>query len=370
MTNIQQITSAAKSFACGVYKMQPGSIVGNPISNILKMSWDELCADDPGGLPPAPERPFDGGQCVGVKYLIRLNYKFPGEDFERGEEHYAWGEFGGVVVVFDDSQPGFKYHIEVLCRGNAGSVSVPSVLKWWRGFNTFQGAPQYIRLTVVRREDNQPDNCGNLPDEYPASPPPPEDGYESQPVRITYNDGTDVNVTFNLQPPKSGDNTTPPDVCMTASVGGDNFDVCFPFGNTPQIGNVESDVERKLRELQYELRSFRDKYDRDTTPPAPEDDTTLSPLPLGGQDGGEADAPGVSWLVVTLTEQPDKSQFGTPTVFFAGWVTFRVGNAYTERQPIAYERSVFKAPEGADGYGVTFANKAAGTVLSYVKQQF
>lgn len=369
MGNIERITEAARGFACGIYKAQPAALVETPISNVLKLAWDGLCANDPIGLPPAPSRPFNGGQCVGVKYRINISYQFNGDSNTYGEDHFVWGEVQGVVVVFDGSQPGFQNHIEVLCRGNVGSFPTPGPLTWHRGFNTFRDAPQRIWISSVVRADNQPDNCGDLPMSYPPSPPPPQDGYTSQPVKIVYNDGTDFNVTFNLRPPTSSGGTTPPPICMRVVSGDDVFEVCFPPDSTPQLVDSGNNVERMLRDLQEELKEFREEYERDKSPFAPEDDPTLSPKPLDGEGGGEDDAPGIAWLVVTLTELPQSAQYGTPPLFTAGWVTFRIGEGYTEKQAINFERNVYKAPEGANGYGVTFTNKSKGVVVSYTSTQ-
>lgn len=368
MDNIRKIVEAGRGFACSIYRTQPGALIPNPISDLLKTVWDGICADDPAGLPPAPTPPFTGGQCQCRSYRITHVITWnDGTSWTNTSD--VWGAVLGIRCKPGD--PNNRCQPVVSCRGFVfqGGCQLPgeySVSSYSNGNPA--GAPPRIRITSAVPVDGQVDNCGSLPASYPPSPPPPVGGYTSTPIKITYNDGTDFTTIFNLQPPQPTDVVPFPPICLTTKLGGKDVEVCLlPDGSFRVGGGVDEDG--LLRELQDELREFREQYDRDNNPLPPDEDPSLTPQPLDGDGGGEEDAEGIQWLLVTLTEFPEKSQFGNPTVFWAGWVTFRVNGAYTERQQISYERSLFKAPDGADGYGVTFTNHSKGDVVSYVTQQ-
>lgn len=364
MNDFQRIVDAGKGFVCRLYRDFPGPLVENPINDALRLSWDNLCGDDPTNLPLPPSTPFQGGQCVGVLYEVACFINNTFSDLVA-----PYGPLGGVRGRLEYVGGGETMTFyEIQCHGTQSQgYKVDPV---WVVYRSSPNRPpdELVTMQVQRRVDGLPDNCGDPPAAYPSAPPPPTGGYTSPLTPITYNDGTDFNVTFNLQPPTSDGITAPPPICITVVLAGNSFKVCYPFGKLPQL-QEDGGVEELLRELQEELREFKEEYDKDKNPTPPDEDPTLTPIPLPGNNGGEEDAPGLQWLLVTLTKVPEKAQFGNPTVFFAGWVTFRVNNAYTERQQLSYEKSVFKAPEGATGYGVTFTNFSEGTVVSYVTQQ-
>lgn len=367
MGNFDKVVGAGKSFACSVYKAQPGALIPNPISEFLRLSWDSFCGDDsPSMLPPPPAPPFVGGQCP-VFYEVTFQITDPRDPSRPSQKVQLKGDIAGAEARYTTLSPSsFGFSLGILARDNSGR----RIFSQQAGGNESTEAAQKqwkIRVVSVVRLDGQPDNCGSLPATYPVAPLPPTGGYTSSPTTITYNDNSNFVVVFNFTPPLDN-TTTPPEICLTVRVGSKQFEVCYPFGGKPYLP-AGGDVDELIRELQNELRDFREQYDRDTHPLSPEDDPSLTPRPLPGDEGGEDDAPNIKWLLVTLTTVSTKAQFGSPTVYFAGWVTFRVNGAYTERQQISYEKSLFRAPEGADGYGVTFTNFSKGNVVSYTTQQ-
>lgn len=366
-SNFDKIAAAGKEFVCGLYKQTPSPLVENPISDVLRFAWDSLCGDSGlDNLPAPPSRPFNGGQCVCMVYA--MTFSLQGETLGYGEMYGPIKAIRTVLVPRGNNK--FDYNVQALCRGPYGNgfERCKSSLDWHTvAYQPLMDNRGDAVLTVFRPKFNESDNCGDLPISYPPAPPVPPGGYTSPPTAITYNDGTDVNVVFNLQPPTSNNTTLPPPICLTATLGGKQFRVCYPPDGVPHIEGVDnSDV--LLRDIHDELVDFREEYDNDKHPLPPGEDPSLIPKPLAGDSGGEDDVPNIAWLLVTLLEVPSKAQFGNPTVFFAGWVTFRVNGAYTERQQISYEKSLFRAPEGADGYGVTFTNFARGNVTSYATQ--
>lgn len=373
MGNFDKVVEAGRGFVCELYRIQPGALIPNPISDGLRLAWDSLCGDDvPTNLPPPPTPPFVGGQCECVQYLVTVEITYaPNEtdpNYEQSIESTkpVVGKVKGLrsreLGNLGSNLPYQAVDI-IASRGLVSGVCNQSDV-----FVEAYRAPRVKRFRIrsITRLDNLSDTCGNPPSSYPTSPTPPGEGYTSSPVSLTYNDGSDYTIIFNLKPP-SGNGLGPPPICLTTHIGGVVFEVCYPFGGVPQIRGVDG-IESLIRELQEDFRGFQEEYNRDNRPLPPDEDPSLTPLPLEGVGGGEEDVEGLRWLVVTLTKLPQKAQFGNPTVFFAGWVTFKLNGAYTERQQLSYERSVFQAPEGATGYGVTFTNLSEGNVVSYATQ--
>lgn len=374
MSNFSRIAEAGRVFACSIYKATPGALIPNPINDLLRLPWDALCGDgDVDFLPPPPTPLISGAQCECVAYNVRVNWTYdsdtsPGDQpVSRFQDAQLFGKIGGSRVValspFPDGST--RSDIQVMCQGFYGAKCTTPAF-WVTVVSQVSGLISH-NIQNRGRVDGGVDNCGSLPPTFPPSTPPPPNGYTSSPVSITYNDNTTFTAVFNLKPPV-GDVVSPPPICLSVFIGNKTFEVCYPFGGVPTLGGGD-DTERLLEELQRELREFKEQYDKDSRPLPPDEDPSLTPQPLDGDSGGEEDAEGIKWLSVVLTEFPSKAQFGNPTVFFAGWVTFRVNGSYTERQSISYERSLFRAPEGATGYGVTFTNFSKGNVVSYTAQQ-
>lgn len=368
MGNITRIADNARLFACSLYRTLPGAMVETPVSDLLKIVWDDLCVDDPSGLPLPPTPQYQGGQCEMVQYNVSVQYtgQYQGNPLVDTYVLSVWGQVGEVSF---EIQPNGLLNTLLQCHGYTAGGYLPALVTVQRlGYQTAGVTDIYISNVTISRPDGQPDNCGNPPANYP-SVTPPVGGYTSPSIPVVYNDGTDFNITVNLQPPKSVDATQPPNICLKIAIKLVEFELCFPPNALPKLGgdNV-GDLEKMLREVQDQLDDLQENFDDFTTPLLPETDPSLTPIPLPGEDGGvDENTPNVKWVVVTLTKLPEKSQFGTPTVFFAGWVTFSVGGDYTVREQINFQRSVFRFPPGATGYGVTFTNMSKGNVVAYTK---
>lgn len=374
MGNFGKVVDAGKAFACSVYRNQPGALLPNPISDVLKLVWDGFCGDeDPVNLPPPQAPPFVGGQCV-TQYDIDFKFARPGQT--PYEQTGRVRRFGPVRRIFWDLRfPGDPNYDPVsgptarlfLVHGD-GSATGQEVasLGGASGGIDLDKSKYTSSITLVTRVDGQADNCGSLPPTYPPAPPPPAGGYTSPPISIVYNDNTTFTTVFNLKPPTDVSGG-PPDICLTVTIQGVAFELCFPFDGFPSLGGGDGNLEELIDELREDVLELQEDFDRFVNPPSPESDPNLSPVPLPGDGGGvEDDLPGLKWVVVALTTLPVKAQFGTPSVQFAGWITFKVGGEFTNRQPLEFERGVFQAPPGASGYGITFTNKASGTATAYV----
>ena len=45
MSTFDRVVEAGKSFACSLYRTQPGALIPNPINDVLRVVWDDLCGD-------------------------------------------------------------------------------------------------------------------------------------------------------------------------------------------------------------------------------------------------------------------------------------------------------------------------------------
>lgn len=367
MGNFGDIVEAGRDFACAIYKAQPGALIPNPISDLIKLGWDSLCGDkDPAKLPPPPAPPFTGGQCqcrgYRITHVITWN---DGTSWTNTND--VWGAVTGIYCKPGD--PNNRCQPIVKCRGFTfqGGCQLPGdygVSSYSNGTTT--GAPPRIRITSVATLDSQVDNCGNLPSSYPPSPPPPAGGYTSSPIVITYNDNTSFTVVYNFAPPTDGSKGVP-EICMTATIQNVVQKICFPYDALPRLEKLLGG-DPKLDELLEELRELKEDYDFDSNPPVYDNSPEVDFENLPPEKEGEGEASNLLGVRVTLTKFPQDIQYGTPTIYFAGWFAFKVQGGYEERHPIHFEYSYFPAPEGATGYAYTFTKGAEGAITVYSKK--
>lgn len=378
-----EIVGAARNFACTMYKHSPGVLIPNPISDVLVMAWDELC--DPGqpneptlpGLPPPPAPPFQGGQCRCTRY--RVVYRLY-EIANSGEANRLTGySVFGEVLGIRKRISGSNWVVEILCRGEASGTCLPSPV-WVTSYDTpLNPAIGYrIKRVVIEQvqvEGGGPNNCGNPVPSYPApEDDPPPNGFTSPPVNITLNNGTDIVVNFNLKPPSPDlPVVSPPPIVVNVNNPSINFPVSFDFNGDVNVGtptvppvDLPPEIKDKIDDINDGLDDLKKDWDHKFNPKAYEDDPDVEKKeePIEGGEK-EDDVPSLLGVTVTLTKLPDKAQYGSPTVYFAGWVTFKLQNGYTPREQINFEQSFFLAPPGATGYGVTLTNGSEGDIKVY-----
>lgn len=386
--DFKKVVDAAKGFACGLYKQQPRALIPNLGEDILRFAWDNLCdppQPDPTvpplpGLPPPPAPLPGGGQCVCVKYRVRLSYYFQQNistpELELFEQDFVM--YGPVLDV--RRAVGSAFGIEFNCRGAGGGVcKAPG---WYNlgGGHPTQAGP--YRIVSVARVDGQSDTCGNSPPVYPNVDPMPSGGYNSPPVNIQLGDTTNINVTFNVTPPvKPPSGFGPPPVVINVKNPSLNFPISFNFDGTiniaspgaggggfpPGIEDKINNINDKTDNINVNLDDFFKDWDFNFNPPPYATDPDVIVDPGVPPEEGEEDKEGLLGVKIKLTKFPDKAQFGNPTVFFAGWLTFKLQAGHTERMQVNFEDSYFQAPPGATGYAYTLTNGAEGEVTVYSK---
>lgn len=360
---VKKALSEASNFACQLYKDHPG--IANPFDTFGfgRGVWDELCRPRPPGLPSPPAQPYTGGQCDCVSYTVRVNFtNLSGGSYFTSIP--VWGPVTAVVDYVDKGALGNDQYegIAVHCRGSAGSpCGSPTVIK--RELSSGSPYGSKILGVVITRNDGLPDNCGNVNPGYPDEVLPEAD--RSADITVNNDDGTSVtlpvvvlfptaNVDFNLNVPIAFD------------LGGLHFHLNLDGFHSGKPGGTSPPDAKK------DAKDIKDRLDDIANPPNPDEDPRLTPAYPPAADSGEEDElSGAKWIKIDLTTLPDKAQYSRSgrTVYFAGWLEFHKEGYALPRMQINYQKSIFRFPDGADGYGYTFTNGAAGTVTVYTEEE-
>lgn len=355
--------SKAADFACQLYKDHPG--IANPFDafGFGRGIWDELCRPRSPGLPAPPAQPYFGGQCPCVIYSITINFtnNNGGSYFEN---YVARGEITSVTTYTDKSSPGnvLDYFV-IACRGK-GSHGCGEPTNLYFGIaQTPTGTNPKILGVQISRLDGLPDNCGDVDSGYPDEVLPESD--RSTDIIVDNDNGTSFAIPVVVGVAK-GEIDFNLNVPITFDMGGLHFHVNADGFHSGEPGGTTSPDAKK------DAKDIKDKLDDIANPPNPDEDPRLTPTYPPLADSGEEDElSGAKWIKIDLTTLPDKAQYSRSgrTVYFAGWLEFHKENYALPRMQINYQKSIFRFPDGADGYGYTFTNGAAGTVTVYTEEE-
>lgn len=368
----EEIIDAGRQFYCSLHQNHPAWTVAREFSDlsIILRAIDQMCED--GGTyvpPPAPQPPFEGGQCcdatydVFVPYIIRrcFNNQISLQDANGGVRvtgkvlgvrfDYIAGSTNSYAIIVDTE----------LCNGSRqenfvvqrfGELALEPCFtnnnQTPGAFRDSRTASEFFIDRVVR-VDGQPDNCGSLPPEYPDEPDPTDPELTSTVTVTNINNETyDYDVTVN----RDTNNTInfPPtivvnDVTITMDITGitviNNNNTQKPSGGGSGGVAEEEPVE-------------------------PQDENAGKELLV--QPGTiEEDVPDIYAVIVDITNIPVNAKvssgFGAPDKIFPGWLEFKVGSDYLPRQFIDFENSYFFAPEDATGYAITILTGYSASIF-------
>jgi hypothetical protein len=340
--------SGAADFACQLYKDHPG--IANPFDpfGFGRGVWDKMCESRPPGLPAPPPPGTAGGQCQGVAYEVIASILRPNRP-TYDETAVVNGPVKDVHI-FREPDTGTQ---RLRIRDQTGALTLNR--------NIGGGEAAWgVGAVRINRVDGQPDNCGN----YSESGYPPVTLPEAERTTV-------VNVTNN-----NNNNFAVPVVVGVANADID-FNVNMPI--TFNLGGVKVYVDADgfhtgdpPGKTKKDIKGIKDKMDDNEHPPNPEDDPRLTPtLQPDAEADEQTDVEGGRWVQITLTTLPDKAQYSSNgrNVYFAGWIEFLKGDFALPRLQINYQRSIFRFPDGADGYSYTFTNGAQGTVVLFTEEE-
>ncbi|MGL5808568.1 MAG: hypothetical protein ACRCYQ_01330 [Nocardioides sp.] len=388
MGNFEKVVNAARDFACTLYKNKPGEIIPNALDDGLYAAWDKLCGEPPKSppdLPLPPATPFVGGQCCDVVYNVAGTFTSTSGttpwslDLKRGS---IIGLEGIRQTTLSDS----FWLIRKRCNGTIERDLVASGAR-----------PVSCKITSVVRVDGKPDNCGNPPKRYPDTSPAPPEGYTSPPTPIVINNNETINYVFNLKPPtRSGNplNLLPPikvdinnptlnltvplefnfngDINIGTPGGGGGFtetdrnnlnDIKNKNDNiNTTTNNTNITLNQVVTNINTEINNGRNRKrpDGDFLPSPP-------PKPPGKHDQEYLEAVEVKLLSVPRNAKK-QSGGASPDVVYAGWFEFTRKGKALPRDPIHFEGSVFKAPEGADGFAYTLYTGYTGEATPIINK--
>lgn len=392
------MTDAAANVVGDLYESAPGWLtqpdapLSTPLSAQLyglKMLADSI--SQPRNKVPleTPQAP-NGGQCncVGYRVAVRISRA------DGVIQNIFINTTGAVLGLGRNPDPPNADAYSLGLFSQVCTNGVPSGTKW-SGITGDKTAT--VSLIGITRPDGQPDNCGNGQPQYPYRPPDPS------------KTGGDVNI--NLSPklglvvpfayiPVSIQPTFAPQ--LRVDLGGLNFkfdlggvDIYLPDTQPSPPASPGFPPPKPIQPLPDgggnkpiggggtvvcpEIPPFPEIP---ACPPCPEippfpeipveKPPEGSPIRRPTNSGGEYSSPGITFLEVVLTTTPDKwaAGDGGQAVRYAGWVAFRdATGGYYPREPIAFDRSLFRAPVGAVGYTYTITNRGAGYTQYYVKQE-
>lgn len=352
----KNLANQVGNFACGLYKQYPWALTFGDTGNFSKGVWDELCGQRPAGLPAPPAPPFQGGQC-GILYSIYLDlidaYDKPVTNISGGELR---GPIGGVRLV-ESASPntnnGVRFKdVEVL---GCGFYNEPPRPQQWTKTAYPLGSYKSITATRLVPSSGQPDNCGNLPAEYPKTlVPTPE---RATTINIDVH-GTTYNIPVVLQFPASKYN-----IRLDAGDISFVFDLVGVTVNSNPVNKTINNIADEVLDLgenvtnltqlvgpfinnsiafntAFNLGNFQTKEDSGSSSPADEEQSD-----------------NLAYVTLDITRKPAnaKTQEGelAQDVLYAGWFQFCSKGYYFPREPIHFSKAIFKAPLGATDYAFT-----------------
>ena len=397
-----ELIKRAKSGACDLYRRFPGFMTGTefittPGGALSRGVWDNLCGDDPGGLPNLPPQPFEGGQCPCVVYDVTVTYDLI-DGTTRRQTQSLYGEIGEVVVEYepnnnigepDESGPG---RVGIRCRGDlfvSAECFDTFVSNYIFGFVAKRSIDTFTIVSVVRKDGN-PDDCGNPPRGWNPNDrliPSPDDLMDE--IQDDPDNGNDFGITIPVvYAPINNDlqiNVDVGGITIGFDLGGVTFSPeISPSGditnNPPGDPVPNNPSDPKLDDLGDKLDELSDKIDdiEPNCPDSPVFDPPLNPDDYDQEEKTEEDPKkedgkeGLSYVLITLSKLPierkQQAGEGSPDVVYAGWFEWLIDGLPLPRQPIHFQQSLFAAPRKVTGYAYTLTNGAKGSAKIYTRK--
>lgn len=368
---VGETAEAAARGLCQIYRNNPGLSdfydYTGASGAIINGTLNALCPADRGGLPAPPTTPpFNGGQCDGIRYRLRLEGVLDRDpsNIAVSDSYSAYGQITGITTSETASASG---QVQVFCRGTQlWTTTNPPIQPFGQYATGVIAAPQGSnhrtwRLASTTRMSPGTDTCGDPPATYPITPVTPPG--ISFPVNIPISPTVNVAIPLVYIPIKPNISFSPQ---FQVDVGGINF--TFDAGGVtvrlPDINPSPQPIPGYpgLPYPQPKLPTSPSTPGGNTNPG--QGGTVVCPDPCPTIPEPEAKR----FLKVVLTKLPDKWQYGNTgeNVYFAGWIAFQSSSGgYYPRQQINFATSVFEFPADSENFTVTFTNGSAGQTSTY-----
>lgn len=344
-----KLADNVRQFACQLWSDFPDRITQNKnlAASFARGFMSSTCAAE-GNLPtPPPDPNFNGGQCVGDRYQVRVTYRSETQDLT--QTLLVSAEVYGPVtrVVFEEvigQDPGEEFLV-VDGRDISGNpITVIADLAGGAGvINTI--------LDIENRNlTNSNDTCGDPPLQYPVTNPDPDVDYVTD-ITIVNEDGN--NLTFPLVYAPIDFNFP-----MTFDLGGidvvidlGGIDFNFGPGGVGDGGGQLPDGQQDPLPIPKDNPGGGNTT-RKFPPPNTEDFEEIIKQP--STEDTELEGELLDYVTLQLTRIPVNANTQVwvdgATVYYCGWFAFISDTFVFKREPIHFEFTIWNAPKGATGY--------------------
>lgn len=378
---LRNVANAAADLVCDLYEKAPtgiipqfGDVLG--VGQFTQGLARSLC-DGRNPPPPEPVKPFSGGQCDGVTYVVTFFSRFDGNAGSTGNVTLV-GKIGAPVVLQTSGDDSYRYYTGSIPHKN-GVFSV------FAGAGGLQNGtlPAELTITNISRPDGLPDNCGSLPAKYPARDPQPSD-YET--TRTVKQPGGNVSVPVTLVPVfapitnifRPEFNVKVGDISVTFDLGGVHFhldsDISFPVNFPP----IDPRLVKPPVSLPKSPSSRGEGYNFDKIHRELEDIKECACDEVGallfedyGLAGGREITLPYKAIYVEVSVQVGSavryqaSEGNCPDVHFAGWSSFGRPGGFGRRVPISFEGNVFAVPKNLTHFAYSLVFGSEATIRVY-----
>lgn len=374
---IDVVAEEVRGFACNLWAAYPDYISQNKSlgASFARGYMNNLCADL--GTPPPPFSDFNGGQCPGVNYVVSYTLQTTNIDnctrsAVINKQVQVVGPISNIkfiqTAVTTRTTNCNNASNELLVKGNyyiehGNGITNLSSNQFADPGGQANPPLSEVIITGVVRTDGLPDDCGNPDPSYPKSNPDATDFVDK--VYIPNEDGLDLSLELEYNPINFN---FPMDIKVNGietqiNIGG--FQIVYnPVdvnGNPFKLPNGDNSP---LPLPKDEGNKF--KYTRKYPTPNNEDFEEIVKSPEDPKE--EEVGLELEFVRVTIINPPKniKQQSGNdaPRIVFVGWFEFQGEGFNFPRQPIHFDNSLFRSPEGATGYAYTVYNgiSAAATI--------
>jgi len=374
------LAEKTRIFACEFWQKFPDRVVsGDSLDGSFTRGFmNRMCRNET--LPNPPQVPYTGGQC-NVSYYITSTARVSIDNSFRNVKQ------GDLIVISGINFPhlgpieGLELNpfvnneiAQIKALNNPNNIFMSYVkdgaqIRWRQpqsgGLAISDIFVDEIFGHVLTRVDGQPDDCGNVPSDYPTTNPNPSDYHTT--IIINMDDGDDltipltynpINVSFPMNFDLGG-------IHLRIDLGGIHFNFSLvsidgiplplPDGNLSPLPIPNDDENRKF-----------------PTPKLPPPSSPrFEPIERDENDPKEEDiGENIEFVKIEILSKPGnyKHQWGdgAPDVIYSGWFEFQSEGYNFPRQPIHFDKTIFRKPEGATGYAYTVYEGYSAKATVYI----
>lgn len=386
--------NSARRGVCRAFKKAPAAFVGGPLDNPVAQAWDGLArrlCDPIGDTPDDASDPVPGGQCTDVLY--DFTYRSRNTPSDPWIVSGTLSRYGPIRGIYLDRVSETAMAITLSSNGpTLPGTPTQEVLGFVSGDGALTGSAELLGVT---RADGQPDNCGDVPPNYPQQPLQPSD--------LDFDDtllagGKPVKVPVSIKPvevavgiqvkPEFNINVGGIQVSLDITGAKINISPTFNYGVTlapkfdlrdPRPAPVlpTPSPEQGQKDTLDGLKGIKDKLDevgedvQDAKECACDEEPSESLVPdlLGSGASGDFVVPErTRYVRLSISTQPTNPRrqngLSAPDVLYAGWAWYKYLNGTGERLPIDAAEKAFVVPSEEEPSRFAFTCQTGFTAVA------